>query len=645
MAPAVAGAHKYISLPVLVNVCGSHDHAVHEGGFESRAAYVDAVREQIEMACKDINLRLLDDPPAGAEQDVVLRLGPIRVVDVASCPDDVTQETAALRTLFADGRKELKEKQADKGIKINVVNVVREKPKAGGTEGRPIPAVGETGAAETVKTPAGGTETVHHGRNVAIDDHTLRVGLEVVEEGSGESEPCGTNGEILLHEIGHNSGLVREHGSGDADETGFMTSPPGRAVTADQWRKLRRFWERFGNESRNEEQHSYLPRTDDTHHALVTRPWPAQPGVDSLAVAVAPGGWLRGRVELAGLLPAAGFFDYTVHIAVNTDNDVTTCGEFYEFGEGYDLVVSATVSSNPVVYAPAMGFGSASTAAGGRRATAGAGPYVAGSLTYRAGLQYVTVPLAAVHVSEVGSVGAGGGYAAHASVLTFAHDIGAFAIAGGAIPARAMLVRDGLLAGFAGLALAPVPDPELTSLPMTVSAFAPVPVMGAGFAPGRPLSVWLAHVRSFANDPVAAGVTGGDGGFGLVVDVPGPRAGDFVVTAMDADGYLATGVVTAAVPCSLACSAAAPECALVGAPVPFSVTVTPTACAAPVAHQWSFGDGATGSAGSAAVHAYAASGIYAWSVTASSGSASCTAGGSVAVIDPATAVRRVLRPR
>jgi len=625
---------------VLVNVCGSHP-TDEDSGFESREDYVAAVTHEVEMACKDISLRLLNDPPDGG---AALRLEVIEVLDREACPDDVTQATPELRTLFADGRKELKQRRSDKGIKVNVVNVVREKPKAGQAEGRAIDAVGETGAAEEIPKAGGGTETVRHGRNVVINDETLTSGPEIMVPGSTETEPCGRNGEILLHEIGHNSGMVLEHGKGDANETGFMTTPPSRSINAAQWQMLRRLWERFGEGSANEEQHSYVPRTDDTHHALVTQPpWAAQPAVDSLALALGPSGSLRGRVELAGLLPSTGFFDYTLRLAVDTDNDVTTCGEFYEFGEGYELVLETVVSSFPIVYAPATGGGPPPAAAADSTATASGGPFVSGSLTYLAGLYHVTVPLAAVHLSEVGSVGTGDEYAPHASVITFAHDVGVFPIAAGAIPAKGLLVKDGFPAGFVTTPLQPVRDPVLTSLPTTVAAFGPVVVTGQGFAPDSDVAVYLSHVRSFSNQPVATGGTDGAGGFGLLVDVGGPRSGDFLVAALDGEGNLATGVVTADVPCALQCSAEVPDHARVGAPVAFSVAVTPSACTEAVTVAWSFGDGSPGSTETALGHAYAQSGVYPWSLTASSGSASCSSGGTITVIDPATAVRRKLR--
>ena len=644
--PATAGAHKYITLPVLVNICGSHDHEVHEGGFESREAYVDAIKTQIAMACKDINLRLLDQPPEGADQDVVLQLGTITWRDLDACPDDVTQDSEALRQLFADGRKELKDRLSDKGVKVNVVNIVREAPEEGETEGRPIAAVGETGPSESVKTPAGGTENVRHGRVVAIDDHTLTFGLEIVEEGSTETELCGTNGEILLHEIGHNSGLVLEHGTGDTNETGFMTTPPTRALNAAQWQMLRRFWERFGEMSANDAQHSFVPRTDDTHHAHVAQPpWATQPPVASLELAIGPTGWLRGRVELAALLPHDGFFTYDVGIVVDADDDIATCGEFFEFGEGYDFLVALAVENYPEAGAPGSGSGRGVVADRGGGASMSGFTLVSGSLSYLSGFQYVSVPIGAVYFSEVGSIGAGSEHAPHASAITFAHDISAFPISPGTVPAKAKLLKSGVSAGFVTVAIQPVLDPTLPSLPATVPAFGPFLVTGEGFAGGSAVSVHIAHLRSFASDPVATGSTDGAGSFSLLVDVVGPRAGDFLVSAVDAEGNLAAGVVTADVPCSLACTAAAPGHGRVGTPVPFDSSVTSIACADPVVVGWSFGDGSPDSSEPEPSHVYPDSGVFPWAFTATSGDASCGSAGSIAVIDPATAVRRKLRHR
>ena len=644
LVPVTAGAHKYISLPVLVNICGSHDHAVTDDAFESREEYVEAIKTQIEMARKDINLRLLDEPPEGVEEGVALRLGPITWRDLESCPDEVTQGTAELRRLFADGRKELASRLASKGVKVNVVNVVRETPKAGETEGRAIAAVGETGAEETVKTPAGGTEKVHHGRNVAIDDHTLTYGPELLDEDATEPELCGRNGEILLHEIGHNSGLVLQHGQEDANETGFMTTPPTRAISKDQWEKLRRFWQRFGESSANEEQHSYVPRTDDTHFAHVTQPgWAATPSVESFSVAIDPTGWLRGQVELTGLLPSAGLFGYEVGLAVDSDNNAATCGQFGEFGPGFDFLATVSIYSGAMGSAPADASGRRrAPAADGAAATNGSA-VVFGTLTYLSGFQHVSVPLGAVALSEIGSIGAGAQYEPHAHTVTFAHDISGFPISPGVVPAKARLVYNGFSAGFVMAALQPVRDPDLPSLPVTVPAFGPVSVTGTGFAENSSVSVFLSHVRSFASEPVATTSTDGAGGFGLLVDVDGSRAGDYLVAAIDEEGNLATGVVTADVPCALECTAQVASYAWVNAPVLFASSVTSSFCADPTVIEWSFGDGSPAVAQPDLTHSYGTSGVYPWTFTASSGSATCRREGSLIVIDPATAVRRKLR--
>ncbi len=89
-------------------------------------------------------------------------------------------------------------------------------------------------------------------------------------------------------------------------------------------------------------------------------------------------------------------------------------------------------------------------------------------------------------------------------------------------------------------------------------------------------------------------------------------------------------------PCSLSCSASAGTAATIGSPVSFTASATPTGCSSPVVYAWSFGDGGT-AAGASTTHAYALAGTYSWTLTASSGAATCSRGGTVTVAAPSAA--------
>jgi hypothetical protein len=97
--------------------------------------------------------------------------------------------------------------------------------------------------------------------------------------------------------------------------------------------------------------------------------------------------------------------------------------------------------------------------------------------------------------------------------------------------------------------------------------------------------------------------------------------------------------------CALSCAAEVPALAAAGAGTRFSLGVAAQHCADPVTVSWSFGDGSQPSSEPSPVHVYAATGRYAWQVTATAGSVTCSESGTIAVADlPSSAVRRRLRP-
>jgi hypothetical protein len=101
------------------------------------------------------------------------------------------------------------------------------------------------------------------------------------------------------------------------------------------------------------------------------------------------------------------------------------------------------------------------------------------------------------------------------------------------------------------------------------------------------------------------------------------------------DSNLATGtVVVAQGPFSIGAVAHVPPSYPAGWPVAFSVVPSVTNNAAPVAFDWTFGDGPTHSAEQYATHTYALPGTYNWSVTATVGTASAAANGSIVIGSP-----------
>lgn len=82
--------------------------------------------------------------------------------------------------------------------------------------------------------------------------------------------------------------------------------------------------------------------------------------------------------------------------------------------------------------------------------------------------------------------------------------------------------------------------------------------------------------------------------------------------------------------CSLTCEASVAATAAVGEAVSFEGRATATGCSGAPAFAWDFGDGAT-SGEEDSTHAYAAAGVYGWSLTVTVGDRTCTRSGTVAV--------------
>ncbi len=99
----------------------------------------------------------------------------------------------------------------------------------------------------------------------------------------------------------------------------------------------------------------------------------------------------------------------------------------------------------------------------------------------------------------------------------------------------------------------------------------------------------------------------------------------------DYDGGTIFRVADTAPGCALGCSASVPASAPPGVEVTLAGSAVAAACPDPLSYQWDFGDGTSPAAGESVSHSYATSGSFAWRLTVSSGSATCSAGGVVAV--------------
>jgi PKD repeat protein len=88
--------------------------------------------------------------------------------------------------------------------------------------------------------------------------------------------------------------------------------------------------------------------------------------------------------------------------------------------------------------------------------------------------------------------------------------------------------------------------------------------------------------------------------------------------------------------CRLACSAAVPATAQVGAEAPFEASATSSGCLGGVAYEWAFGDGAPHGVTALATHAYAATGTYGWSLTATADQRTCAKTGTIQVSQSGT---------
>ena len=92
-----------------------------------------------------------------------------------------------------------------------------------------------------------------------------------------------------------------------------------------------------------------------------------------------------------------------------------------------------------------------------------------------------------------------------------------------------------------------------------------------------------------------------------------------------------SGTITVSFLCTISCSARAPALAAVGSAVTFAGSAVPTGCSEAVGLDWNFGDGTAHSTQASPSHTYATTGVFVWSMTASTSGVTCSASGTVTV--------------
>lgn len=110
-------------------------------------------------------------------------------------------------------------------------------------------------------------------------------------------------------------------------------------------------------------------------------------------------------------------------------------------------------------------------------------------------------------------------------------------------------------------------------------------------------------------------------------------SGKYIMSNICAQGYGAacwTFTTTPAPPCTVTCSASGPSTGTAGSAVGFQSSATASNCSGSVSYSWSFGDGGASSSQNPS-HTYANAGTYSWSLTTSTGGATCQKSGTISI--------------
>jgi PKD repeat protein len=108
-----------------------------------------------------------------------------------------------------------------------------------------------------------------------------------------------------------------------------------------------------------------------------------------------------------------------------------------------------------------------------------------------------------------------------------------------------------------------------------------------------------------------------------------------LTVTLDDQSCTSEGDITITYPCTVSCSAAAPAYVQVGTAAAFTSSATLSHCAGAASYHWDFGDGSAHSAEQSPAHAYAAPGVYTWTLTVTANGASCVRTGQITVLGPA----------
>jgi PKD repeat protein/streptogramin lyase len=180
--------------------------------------------------------------------------------------------------------------------------------------------------------------------------------------------------------------------------------------------------------------------------------------------------------------------------------------------------------------------------------------------------------------------------------------------------------------------------PVLDELTVAPSSTQTAPVASFSYSPGVPAAgQTVAFTDTSSGGPTSWSWDFGDGSTSSEQNpshaFADPGEYDVALTAgNDAGSDTATATVTvgAGSGCSITCSAAAPQTGRLNESVSFSAEAEPVGCTEPVAFEWSFGDGRTGTEQNPS-HSYSTTGTLRWRMTAGSGDASCARSGDITI--------------